>query len=171
MKTCVDFKPERVAGAGYLLMEMLVYISVVFIVLGVGYAALYKCMDNSAALRRGAADIAAALSAGERWRADLRGTTATPMLEATSEETVLRLPGPHGEVVYRFATNGVFRSADGGAWSCLLANVRSSEVSAEVRESVTAWRWELELQPRQTKFGNLRPLFTFLAVPAQPVSK
>ena len=44
-------------------------------------------------------------------------------------------------------------------------------MTADPREYVTAWRWELELQPRATgsvKPGRVRPLFTFLAVPERP---
>jgi hypothetical protein len=47
-------------------------------------------------------------------------------------------------------------------------------MTADKREHVTAWRWELELQTRATgsvKPGRIRPLFTFLAVPEHPTPK
>src|ERR1019366_10279726 len=54
---------------GYLLIEALVYIGVVAALLGVAYAAAYRSIDRSIALRRSADDITSALHAGERWRA------------------------------------------------------------------------------------------------------
>jgi hypothetical protein len=47
-------------------------------------------------------------------------------------------------------------------------------MAADQRQYVTAWRWELELQPRakgSVKPGRVRPLFTFLAVPERPANK
>src|ERR1041384_5004380 len=67
---CISGRGSRVQG--YLMVEALVYIGVVFVVLGVGYAALYRCIDNSAVMRRTANDITKAMHAGERWRADVR---------------------------------------------------------------------------------------------------
>ena len=61
---------------GYLLIEALVYIAVVVTLLGVAYAAMYRCVDRSFALRRNADDITSALHAGERWRADVRAATS-----------------------------------------------------------------------------------------------
>ena len=63
---------RRSKAAGFQLIEALVYIAVVFVVLGAGYEALYRCIDSSITLRRNADDITNALHAGERWRADVR---------------------------------------------------------------------------------------------------
>ena len=42
---------RKVSGPGaYMLTEALVYIGVLFVLLGVGYAALYRCIENSVAL-------------------------------------------------------------------------------------------------------------------------
>lgn len=158
---------ERRAG-GYLLMEALVYIGLVFLVLGVGYAALFRCIDNSVALRRSAEDISNALNAGERWRADLRAADRSIRLETLGTEERLRLSGARGEVMYRFAEGGVFRRVGEAPWVRLIGDVKQSTMVADPREKVTAWRWELELQPRAKggfKPGRVRPLFTFLTVP------
>jgi len=153
---------------GYLLTETLVYIGLVFVVLGVGYAALYRCIDNSIVLRRNADDIARSLRMGELWRADVRSANGQIRLETNSAEQFLRLPRAQGEVVYRFSENTLFRRLGAGPWVPLLTNVKSSGMEADKRHNVTAWRWELELQPRakaSARASHIVPLFTFLATP------
>ena len=159
---------------GYLLIEALVYIGVVAALLGVAYAAAYRSIDRSIALRRSVDDITSALHAGERWRADVRNASGRVRLENTEAGQLLYLDGPRHAVVYSFTTNAISRRLDTGPWVRLLPNVKSSTMSADQRERVTAWRWELELQTRATrsvKPSRIRPLFTFLAVPERPVSK
>jgi hypothetical protein len=152
----------------YLLIEALIYIAAVFVLLGAGYAAMYRCIDNSIALRRNVDDITSALHAGERWRADVRSATNRVRLENTAPGQLLHLQGASREVVYQFGTNGISRRLGTGPWVRVLPNVKSSAMQPDPREHVTAWRWELELQPRTTgsvKPGRFRPLFTFIAVP------
>jgi hypothetical protein len=167
----------QVAGSGqraYLLIEVLVYIAVIAALLGVGYAAMYRCVDSSIALYRNADDITSALHAGERWRADVRAATSEPRMENTDDGQLLSLEGARGTVVYRFTTNAVFRSVSAGPWAHVLEHVKSSTMAPDKREYVTAWRWELEIQPRakgSAKPGRVRPLFTFLAVPERTATK
>jgi hypothetical protein len=152
---------------GYLLDEALVYISVVFVLLGVGYLAMYRCIDHSIALRRSADDIAAALRAGERWRADVRAATLPAQVQFGAPEQIVHLDGKRGPVDYRYSEGGVYRRLGEAPWVCLLSNVRESRMEAEARSKVTVWRWELELQPRSkgaVKASRVRTLFTFLAV-------
>jgi len=165
---------SRRSQRAYFLIETLVYIAVLLALLGAGYSAMYRCLDSSIALRRNADDIANALHAGERWRADLRAATSQPRLESTDAGQLLHFDSARGAVAYRFATNAVFRQLGGGAWVRLLPNVKSSTITADPREHVTAWCWELELQPRRSGSVNpsrVRPLFTFLAVPQQASTK
>ena len=110
----------------YLLVEALVYIAVVSVLLGAGYAAMYRCIDSSLALRRSVDDISSALHAGERWRADVRAATNVVRLENTEAGQLLRLEGPKGAILYRYSTNAIFRSVSAGPWARLLPNVKSS---------------------------------------------
>jgi hypothetical protein len=160
--------------SAYLLIEALVYIAVIVALLGAGYAAMYRCVDSSFALRRNADDITSAVHAGERWRADVRAATGAVRVENTDAGQLCYLEGARGEVFYRFATNAVFRSVSAGPWSRVLESVKASNMTRDPRQFATAWRWELELQPRgkgSVKPGRVRPLFTFLAVPERPATR
>jgi hypothetical protein len=167
-------KSAPTAVGGYLLTEALVYIAVVFVLLGAGYAAMYRCIDSSIALRRNVDDITSALHAGERWRADIRSATNVVRLESTSDGQLLRLEGPKGAIAYRYSTNAIFRSVGTGPWVRLLPNAKASTMETDPRKYVTAWRWELELATHtkgSVKPGRVRPLFTFIAVPEGPSAK
>jgi hypothetical protein len=158
--------PKRTVD-GFMLTEALVYIGLVFVLLGIGYAAMYRCIDNSVALRRNADDIAGALHAGERWRADIRLASDSVRWD-TSAEPVLRLDGGTNRIEYRLSSGALYRRTGAGPWSKLLDRVASSLMEREVRPNVTVWRWELELQPKASgsfKPGRIRPLFTFLGIP------
>jgi hypothetical protein len=148
--------------------EALVYIGVVFVILGVGFIALYHCLDNSVVLRRNADDVANALHTGERWRADLRAATKAVRLENSGAEQVLHLQSANRQVDYWSVTNALYRRVDAGPWARLLENVKSSAMTSEARQHVTVWHWELELQTRahgSVRASRVRPLFTFMAVP------
>ena len=112
------FQSPAKAAPAYLLIECLVYIGLVFVILGVGYAALYRCINDSIALRRNADDITRSLLAGERWRADLRKASGPARIETTpSAEQLLVIPTRQGDISYRFSTQGVFRRAADHPWS------------------------------------------------------
>ena len=163
-----------VNNRAYLMIEALVYIAVVFVLLGAGYAAMYRCVDNSIALRRNADDITSALHAGERWRADVRSATSQARLETTDAGQLLSFESPRGPVSYRFSTNAILRSVGAGPWTRLLPNVKSSTMKSDPRQYASPWCWELELAPRtqgSVKPGRVRPLFTFIAVPEGNLSK
>ncbi len=149
---------------GASLLECLVYIGVLFVVLAVAGAAYVRVLDHTRDMRRVAADVARALAAGERWRADVRAATAPPRLAATGEVCALHLPGAGGEVVYLFDGSNVWRRAGADApWQTFLPRVKASQFLADPRAYVTAWRWEVELQPGPRP-GRTPPLFSFLAV-------
>jgi hypothetical protein len=157
--------PHRLSSAahGITLIECLVYISLVFVVLGLATAAFYRCFDNMKALRRNTDDITQALHAGELWRADIRAATKPVQLDSTDQ--LLRIPQQNGEVAYKFADTQVLRRTSAGAsWVVVLPKVEHSQMQTDHHAQVTAWRWELELKTLR-KPATLRPLFTFTAVP------
>jgi hypothetical protein len=160
--------PGRGRAPGYMLTETLVYMALLFMILGLGYAAVYNYIDHSLVLRHGAADISRALEVGERWRADVRAADSGVRLENTGAEQCLYLAGRRGEVAYRFSSGAVSRRVGSGPWGLVLADAKASNMVADRRQQVTAWRWDLELQPRaraSVKASHFRPLFTFITVP------
>jgi hypothetical protein len=157
------------SSVGYMLTEALVYIGLVFLLLGIGYVAMYRCIDSSVALQRNADDILGAVHAGEQWRTDIRLAERGVSWDETGEP-FLRLKGATNVIDYRFTEGSVYRREDPGPWSKVLDHVASSTMEREARPAVTVWRWELELQTKvhgSFKPGRVRPLFTFLAVPAR----
>jgi hypothetical protein len=158
--------------AAYTLIEALVYMSMLFVVMALGYTAMYRSMDASTGLRRNAVDITRTLNAGERWREDVRRATAPLRVERVSErETLLHIPYKKLEVTYRFASGAVSRRAGPPEWSVVLQPVRNSTFISDPRQNVTAWKWEIELQPPRKSLTRLHPLFTFLAVPTNAPAK
>jgi hypothetical protein len=158
----------KARNRGYLLTEALVYIGAVFLLIGIGFAAMYRCIDNSLVLRRNADDIARAMHIGELWRADVRSCTKTPQLQKIDQEQILQLDGTNGHIEYRFTEGALYRRTGTGPWGRLLEKVRNSAMHTEASSDVIAWHWDLELQPQTrgaASAGRMRPLFTFIAVP------
>jgi len=151
------------AQAGYLLIECLVYLSVLVVILGLGIGAFYVCWDYSKALHYTTDDINAALHAGERWRADIRNATGKITGETTPEGERLRIPQGTNELIYSFNAGEVHRQLASSDFSeLLLPKVKVSQMMTETRGLVAAWRWEVELTPRR-KETHLSLLFTFEA--------
>jgi hypothetical protein len=152
-----------------LLVECLVYISVFAILLGGGTAAFYFCWDHTQAVIYTTDDIASALRAGERWRADVRAATGKITVETNATGEVVWIPEGARKVSYHFESNGVRRQISTSDNSeLLLAKVKTSEMKLDSRGTVSAWRWELELLPRREE-AHLPLLFEFEAVaPAKP---
>jgi hypothetical protein len=154
--------------AGILLTECLVYIAVFAILLGIGTAAFYFCWDHTRAVIYDTEDIAAALRAGEHWRADVRAATGKISVEATTAGEVVRIPETGKEIVYRFDADEMRRETSVANNSqLLLPKVKVSEMKPETRGTVSAWRWELELTPRR-KDAQLPLRFTFEAAQTKP---
>ena len=148
---------------GVTLIECLVYISLVFVILGMATAAFYKCFDNMKALRRNADDITQALNVGELWRADIRA--ATKPVQFDTNERLLRISHRDGDVAYKFTDAQVLRQTGSDApWVVVLPKVENSQMQSNDLTQVAAWRWELELKTLR-KPASTRPLFTFTAVP------
>ena len=162
MRPCSSISRGR-DQAGYLLIECLVYLSVIVVILGLGTGAFYVCWDHSKALHYATDDINAALHAGERWRTDIRNATGQITVKTTAEGEQLRIPGPAGGIIYSVRDGEVRRQMASSDFSeLLLPKVQASQMLAETRGPVVAWRWELELTPHR-KETRLPLLFTFEA--------
>ena len=161
-RASIDLRCQRRSRA-FTLIECLVYIGLFAFLLGLGTVAFYRCFDNMKGLRRNADDITRAVHAGELWRNDIRAAARAIQVDQTDQ--TIRIPQRDREVFYRFADTQVFRRAGADApWLPLLSKVQNSQMTNDPRAHVTAWCWELELQPTR-KNVRTRPLFTFLAVP------
>lgn len=162
MKSCCNITRVR-SQAGLTLIECMVYLAVFVILAGIASGSFYVCWDGYRALISTTDDVTAALRAGERWRADVRGASGTIRVETTSSGQVVTIPEDGKEIIYSFDSKGLRRQAGPGGFSLVvLSKVKSSEMKCETRGSVRAWQWELEL-PERRKGPHLPLLFTFEA--------
>ncbi len=156
----------------FTLIECLVYMAMLFLIIGMGFAAMYRSMNASAGLRHNADDISRTLKAGERWREDIRQAVRPITVEHAGDNTIfLHIPQAQSEVTYRFSTNTVSRRAGNQDWTPFLEAVRASDFIADQRTKVTAWRWEVELQLYRKRISSTRPLFTFISTPSGDLTK
>jgi len=154
--------------AGILLIECLVYISVFAILLGIGTAAFYFCWDHTRAVIFTTNEVASALHAGERWRADVRGATGKISVITTTNGATLEIPAGRRKIIYRLADGELRREIPSQNFSWLvLEKVKAFEMKTELRDGVKAWRWELELTPRRRE-THFPLLFTFEAAQPKP---
>jgi Tfp pilus assembly protein PilE len=152
--------------AGILLIECVVYIAVFSILLIVATTAFYFCLDHSKALRYATDDISSALRAGERWRADVRRAAGTISVTTNSTGETLTIPQGRQRIIYRFTTGEIHRQSGPSHFSeLILAKIKTSHMTKDVRGELTAWRWEVTFGQRRPEM-HLPLLFTFEAVPA-----
>jgi hypothetical protein len=158
--------------SGILLAECLMYMAVWSVVVGLALATFYRTWDNSRALTRYTEDVTRVLNAGERWRAEIRQAIGpvTLVAEPGAPEPALHIPRTDGTIVYACTgTNLLRRVGEEGSWAVVLPAVKTSRMIADTGESVTSWRWELELASSPKRQTRFRPLFTFQAVPGTGV--
>ncbi len=148
---------RRTDCRAFTLIELIVYMAVLAVVLGMATPAFYQCLKRSRDLRRNADDIVRVLRAGERWRADVRSAVAEPVLVGEA----LHIPQQACEIIYTFTDGTVWRHANGGN-APVLKRVKESQMQFDQRTHVSCWRWEIELASPQPVV-HIRPLFTFQA--------
>jgi hypothetical protein len=161
------------AERGVMLIECIAYIALITVVIGVASVAFFRSWDDSKHLRSNADDIVRALHAGEQWRADIRSASGPLRLTHEADFDRLAIPVKIGSINYYFSNpqSAVSRQVgDLGKPVVLLQHVKSSQMQADPRQNVTAWRWELELQSTQKK-ARVQPLFTFETVAGQNLSQ
>lgn len=148
---------------GFTIIEMLVCISLLAILISLVGVTYSRGQRDMIGFSRCATDIMLTVSAGEKWREDVRSATAPPALD----DGVLVIPQANGALMYRFEKNTVVRKrSTDNKWRPLLKNVKNSRMMADRGKHVTSWRWEVELRQRARE-ARVQPLFTFQAVPAK----
>ncbi|HMJ88510.1 MAG TPA: prepilin-type N-terminal cleavage/methylation domain-containing protein [Candidatus Acidoferrum sp.] len=152
--------------AGFSLIECLVYLVLFVFVAGMAFGAYYTMSQQTRGLNSNVSDISRAMKAGERWRADIRLTRGTPILE---NENTLLLHQKADAVRYTFRDGAIWRQANDKPPTLFIDGVRASSMQLDRRATVTASRWELELNTRRVE-ASVRPLFTFIAVPQTEVT-
>ena len=153
---------------GYFLIEAMIYITLLSVITGLAFVALGRALGTSRDLTRNADDIARALKAGEQWRADIRAASSPPrkiMDENNPAQHALEIDRADGAVAYFFDGAALWRKEGEQPARLFLERVKASDMAADDRAPVAAWRWELELESLR-KVVRIRPLFTFQAVPA-----
>lgn len=168
------FQNSRQARGGLMLMECLVYLSVWFVIVSVGFGLFYQAYSKSKQLSRNARDIVQTLQTGERWRAEVRATALPPrwVTRAEGEEDLdFVLGGEDSWIAYRATGSNILRrTAVDPRWQEVLRGVASSAMVREERAGVVSWRWELEIKPYVLK-SQVRPRFSFQAVPRSTVTE
>lgn len=155
---------SRSRTAGVSLLECLVYIAVFAVLMNVGGAAFYFCWDHTRSVIYATDDIESAMRAGECWRADVRAATGKISIATTATNEIVQIPAGKEKILYRFESGELRREIpEKNNSRLLLAKVKTSQMLADERASVQAWRWELELNSRR-KETHLPLLFTFEAV-------
>lgn len=145
----------------FLLVESLVYGSILMIVLGVGIVVFNNYQLRSLRLQRNTREIAQVLQLGEQWRNEIRTGVSVEWVQQ-GEPPHLRLESTNGVIDYAFEMGAVLKRLNGGNWSRLLGGVVASEMKPEQRAHALIWTWEIELTTFE-KSPRLKPVFTFLA--------
>ena len=146
------------------LVEALTYVGVLAVVIFVGGRTVGNGSRQASVMRFQSEDMSAALRAGERWRSDIRAAITVPKLG--DGPGTIQMETSTGLVNYSFDGQRLLRWVGNAKPQELIrSQVENSRMILDERKGVTAWRWELELKRRNPR-SQMRPLFTFLAVPA-----
>jgi hypothetical protein len=159
----VTRSPLHQCGA-FVLVEYLIYITVLAVVMGIAFGSFYQCLDSSRDVSRQTEMILRTVQAGELWRADIRQATNAPRTAPEGAREFFEIPTTNGLVVYLFDAGAVWRRAPDGSVRELLTRGKGSSMHPDQRIKVASWQWDLELLTRK-KTVRVRPLFTFEAVP------
>ena len=146
------------------LVQALVYLAVLATIGYLAFHFFFSLKKGARRVQSVADDVLSTMHVGEQWRADIRNANGPIVVDETS----LTIPLSNDQAVrYRLDANEVIREAAGRRGTSVLKDVARSRFVRDEREHITAWRWELELQPNGPN-PRVKPLFTFLAVPPRP---
>jgi Tfp pilus assembly protein FimT len=151
------------ARSGISLIECMVYVAVLTILTAIALGVFYVCWNGFRAVISTTDDVSAALRAGERWRADVRGASGTISIENSTSGQIVKIPEKENQIVYSFGSGEMRRQVGPkGLSQLVLPKVKSSEIKSDTRAGITAWQWELEL-PERPRGPHVPMLFTFEA--------
>lgn len=151
--------------SGFTLLHCLVYIALLGFLGNLSYQCYYRCLTSSKYLERNARDISRTLHAGEIWREDIRMAVASPRIHTLENQTVLVIPHKSITLWYWLEGTAIWKSRNEGVTKeRFLELVQESDMQAEDRNGLTAWKWEVVLAQSQ-KVVRLPGIFTFYAVP------
>lgn len=151
---------------GISLVEMMVYIAVLAVIMGIGFSAVVRLWSVSRQMRVESDDLRAVLATGDRWREDIRGSGGRIVLKTEGDSHVLEVhPGTTNELQWAFFDGKVLRrTGTNAAWATQLTRIRSSSVRPEQRDDMPTWRWDLEFEPATAR-SRFHRTFSFVAVP------
>ncbi len=162
---------DACATSGLMLVECLVYIAVFTVIMFLAFQSYYHLTAASNRMRATADDITKVMEIGERWRADVRLAVAPVSVAKNGNDEVIRIPQADRVVEYHSTTNAILRRAGDGAQLIPVTDrVSRSSFEKDARKRATAWRWELELQPKY-KDTRRKTAMTFIAVPSMEVKQ
>jgi len=72
--------PGNFRQRGIMLIECMIYVTVLTIILLLAFSIFYQCQTQSVHLRRQTEHVAVTLRFGERWRNEVRNAVAAPYL-------------------------------------------------------------------------------------------
>ncbi|MFW6107688.1 MAG: prepilin-type N-terminal cleavage/methylation domain-containing protein [bacterium] len=151
---------HRGRRTAFTLVEMMVCTVLITAIAGFAGVAYHRYTRFSLGFLRNARDIRNAVTAGERWRADVRKAVAEPQVK----DGVLVIPQAGRAVTYRLTGTRVERRIGDAGWRPFLVRMESSRMQPVRRKRVRSWRWEIEMETRADE-ARIRPLFTCEAVP------
>jgi type II secretory pathway pseudopilin PulG len=159
-------RPARPHGhrsrAGFSIIELMIYLAV-FAVIGVlAWTSFARVFDVTNDHRRIGDRVSALARAGERWRDEVRRSTALPRLDDAA--AVFRLRLAEGDVAYLFNGGRLVRTNETLARADVLVDgLTGGAFEREPAEGVVAWRMDARLQSRQRP-ERVLGAFRFLAV-------
>jgi hypothetical protein len=149
---------------GFMLIEALVYLSLVFVIAGGAMVLALKLTEHSKRLKNKTNLIAKTLQIGEIWRKEIRNAEGEIQQREADGLRELRIPTEAGDVFYVHLDDSLWRVESENPEPVLLIDkIQNSKMVRETRGDVTVWRWEIEL-PSRREVARVKPHFTFQAV-------
>lgn len=164
MKTGVSHSFPRGAIAGASLIELLMYLGLLFVFVGIAYGAVDRLWLETRRLEKRADALRGMIQAGETWREDIRRATGEPKVEVDS--LGISIPAGTNRIRWRVEMSAGIATRDGGGDDLRIYPwpLKSATFAPARRDAVAGWMWELTLVP-PTHRDRQAQVVRFLAVP------